>query len=608
MAGLAQFSFHKCWLMLSLLVAFFPLRSVAQSSMAGHAMGTLDETPPDKYPVPQKLGGIGNVHIKITATPEAQMWFDQGLNLFHDFWDYESVRAFEQSVRVDPQCAMCYWGLYHALTFRRSSKHFAAEALAKAASLKGQASKPERLYIEAAFAAEQAEKDDDKKKNKNGESKEVQILRKLVKTAPHDTQARIFLSEALIEGYDEDGAPKKGTKEALAILQSVIKDEPENSAANHYWIHAVEASPHPEQAVHSAEILGRLAPASGHMVHMPGHIFYRTGDYARAQQAFSASTDADEHYMQSQHVQVDDDWNYVHNLMYSIANLMEAGKLTEATQLSGKLKDARGQLEATLYPYSPRDGMSRLDPRLPVALRTADWAQVRELLKSSSPPETLPNLVSLSRQLTDFATGMQALEAHDLDKAEDASRRLDAELWRTSERVKAEDAAKEKEKDQDKHKDAATKITVMPDALAKPLMNNVSIMSLELRASLLAAQDQLDDAKKLFAQASEEEKDLGYREPPNYIRPVGETEAAALLSASAWIDAKAAYQKALLERPKSGFSLYGLALTSERSGDTKSAATGYANFLAVWEGADLSLPLVVHAREFVAAHREPAAK
>jgi len=601
-----QFSFHKCWFLL--LAALLPLPSAAQTSMAGHAMGTLDETPPDKYPVPQKLSGIGNVHIKITAKPEAQMWFDQGLNLFHDFWDYESVRAFEQSVRVDPQCAMCYWGLYHALTFGRNSKHFAEEALAKAVSLKGRASKPERLYIEAAAASEQAEKDGDKKKDKNGETKEIQILRKLVKTGPHDTQARIFLAEALTEGYDEEGTPKKGTKEALAILQSVMKDEPENSAANHYWIHAVEASPHPEQALHSAETLGRLAPTSGHMVHMPGHIFYRTGDYARAQQSFSASTDADEHYMQSQHVQVDDDWNYVHNLMYAIANLMEAGKLTAATQLSGKIKDAHGQLEASLYPWSPRDGMSRLDPRLPVALRTADWAQVLELLKASNPPETLPNLVFLSRQLTDFAAGMQAVEAHDLDKAEEASRRLDAELWRISERVKAEEAAKEKAKEKDKDKVAAAKITVMPDAFAKPLMNNVAIMSLELRASILAAGNHLDDAKKLFAQAAQEEKDLGYHEPPGYIRPVGETQAAALLAASDWTDAKAAYQKVLIDRPKSGFSLFGLALVSEKSGDARSAAAEYTTFLAAWEGADLSLPLVVHAREFVATHRELAVK
>src|SRR5262249_37546561 len=202
--------------------------------------------------------------------------------------------------------------------FRRSSsKHYADDALAKSVSLKGHASKAERLYIEASAAAEADEKKKGKKKDDEGESKEVQLLRKLVKTAPHDTQAAIFLAEARMEGYDDDGTPKEGTKEALAIFQGVLKDEPENSAANHYWIHAVEASPKPEQALHSAEILGRLAPTSGHMVHMPGHIFYRTGDYASAEKSFSASTQADETYMAVQHVSVDDDWNYVHNLMYA---------------------------------------------------------------------------------------------------------------------------------------------------------------------------------------------------------------------------------------------------------------------------------------------------
>ena len=574
----------------------------AQSGISCHSMAaTLDEMPPDKYPVPQKLAGIGNVHIRITATPEAQMWFDQGLNLYHDFWDYEAVRAFEQSVRVDPQCAMCYWGLYQAETFRRgTSKHFADQALAKAVSLKGHASKAERLYIEASAAHEAAEKN--KKDDDNDpESKEVQLWRKLVKHSPKDTQARIFLAETLMDGYNDAGEPRAGQKEGLALLQSVMKDEPENSAANHYWIHAVEASPKPEQALHSAEMLGRLAPTSGHMVHMPGHIFYRVGDYAGAQKAFAASTEADERYMQAQQVQVDDDWNYVHNLMYAIANAMEEGRLAEATSLSLKLRGARGQLEATLYPWSPRDGMARLDARLPVALRTADWTQALELLKTSDPPAALPNLVFLARQLTDFAAGMQALEAHDVAKAEESSTRLDAELWRISQRLKDEDAAKEKEKKK-KDEDDAPKLKLMPDALPKPLVSNLSIMSLELRAGILAEKKQTEDAKKLYAQAAQEEKDLGYREPPSYIRPVGETEAAALLAAAAWTDAKAAYQKALVERPRSGFPLYGIAISSEQAGDVKAATAEYTEFVAAWKDADTGLPQLAHARAFLTEH------
>jgi tetratricopeptide (TPR) repeat protein len=577
--------------------------------MSSHSMDMREEVSPEKLPPPQKLTGIGNAHIHVTANPEAQEWFDQGLNLLHDFWNYESVRAFEQSVRIDPSCAMCYWGIYQAEKFSHSnSKFYSNQALEKAISLKNHASKAERLYIEASAAAEAAEKSG-KEDTSAGDSKEVQIYRKLVKKNPKDMQARIFLAEALSDGYDDNDQPRSGTKEALEILQNVLKEDPENSAANHYWIHAVEPSLHPEQALHSAEILGRLAPTSGHMVHMPGHIFYRVGDYARAKEAFAASMKADEAYMQSQHVQVDDDWNYVHNLMYAIANLMEAGELDEATALSGKARSARGELENTLYIWSPRDAMSRLDPRLPVALRGADWASVLYLLKSADPPDNLPNLQFLARQLTQFALGMQALEAHDLPSAETASAQFDAELWRISNRLKDEKDAKSGEKEKDKKQPDATppKLQVMPDALPNPLVSNLSIMSLELRAGLLMAKKQSDKAKKLYAQAAQEEKALGYREPPAYIRPVGETEAAAFMAASDWKDAKAAFEAALVERPHSGFPLYGIALASEQAGDTTAATAEYADFLSAWKSADTDLPQLAHARAFVASHGTVAA-
>jgi tetratricopeptide (TPR) repeat protein len=581
-------------------------RITAQTGMSCHAMDTREEVPPEKLPPPQRLTGIGNAHMHITATSEAQMWFDQGLNLLHDFWDYESVRAFAQGVRVDPNCAMCYWGIYHAELFTHSNaKYYAKQALAKAVGLKGHVSKAERLYIEASEASEAADKSE--KENKN-ESKEVQLYRKIVKHNPRDTQAGIFLANALSDGYDDSGQPKAGQKEELAILQSVLKKDPDNSAANHYWIHAVEAGPHPEQALHNAEILGRLAPTSGHMVHMPGHIFYRTGDYARAKDSFAASMQADEQYMQSQHVQVDDDWNYVHNLMYAIANLMEAGQLNEATALSGKARAARGELENTLYPWSPRDAISRLDPRLPVALRAADWTTALDLLKSSDPPATLPNLQFLARQLTQFVLGMHALDVHDLSAAEAASTQFDAELWRTSNHLKDQEDAKSKEKEKEKDNgkksvDATPpKLQLMPDARPKPLVSNLSIMSLELRAGLLMAKKQNDEAKKLYAQAAQEEKSLGYHEPPAYVRPVAETEAAAYMAAADWTAAKAAYKEALGERPHSGFPLYGIAMVSEQSGDTKAAAAEYTDFLSAWTSADPSLPQIAHARDYLAAH------
>jgi tetratricopeptide (TPR) repeat protein len=542
----------------------------AQMNMTSHVMEMQDEIPPDKLPPPIRISGIGNAHIAITASPEAQIWFDQGLNLLHDFWDYESARAFQQGVRVDPQCAMCYWGLYKAESFYHSTAQgYAAQALAKAVALKDHAGSRERLYIEAADA--------------HG-SREQELLRKLVADYPDDLQARILLANA-------------GGKDSLATLEAVLKDDPENSAANHHYIHALEASDHPEKALHSADILGRLAPASGHMVHMPGHIYYRIGDYARAAQAFAASVAVDERYMREQHVDPENDWNYVHNLMYSVANLLEQGKLEEATRLSGRIAGARGKLDTTLYTNSARDSISRLDPRLPVALRTADFDQILKLATAAAVGANLPNLEFLRVRLIDFATGMKAVAAGDLSAAERLSTLLDAELWRMSQHEK--DSAP-----MARMTPHEPKLVVMPDAQLDPLLRTLSILSLELRGSLAAAQGQTENAKTLFAAAAKEQKALGYREPPNYIRPVGECEGAAMLAARKAAEAKAAFERALLDRPHSGFALYGIALATEQSGDREAAAKSYTDFLAAWKDADSALPQLAHARAYVAAHRQ----
>jgi tetratricopeptide (TPR) repeat protein len=552
---------------------------------------------PESLPVPVKMSGIGNSHLTITAAPEAQAWFNQGLTLLHDFWDYESERAFEQGVRVDPKCAMCYWGLYQALMFRNGETNaYTAQALANAVRLKPHVSKHEQLYIDAAAASDAAvnmaksEEDPDN-------TKEIAIWRQIVKQYPSDLQAKLFLAGTLRDGYDDDGNPKKGQKEQIALIQEVLKAAPDDSAANHYWIHAVEASPHPEQAIQSAALLASLAPGSGHMVHMPGHIYYRVGDYAQAEHWFAASTSVEERYQREQQVSVDNDWNYVHNLMYSIANLMEEGKMQQATALSAKLSHARGEFGPTLYTQSPRDGMSRLDPLLPVALRTGDWNAVLRMVKDGKPDAKLENLAFLAGQMKEFAAGMQAAEAGDVAAAQAASQTLDADLWRISQRVHDEPAPKKPALT------APAMAVVMPDAKAGPLLSNLSVMSLELRATILVAEKHLPEAKTLFDQAAHEEKKLGYAEPPRYVRPVGETEGAALLRAGDPAGAHTAYAAALKDRPNSGFSLYGMAEASEAAGNTAVARQEYTRFLAAWKDSDADRSELTHARAYVAAQK-----
>lgn len=572
----------------------------AQQAMPGmqHDMADMQPIPPpEKLPVPIKMQGIGNSHITIKATPEAQAWFDQGLTLQHDFWDYEAQKAFQQAIRVDPKCAMCWWGLALAEGLRHSeARLYGQKALAEAVRLKGHASATDKLYIEAA-QAEAAAKDGDSKQS-------IEILRKLVKKNPRDTQARIFLAEEVGDGYDDAGQPKPGQKECISILESVLRDAPNDSAANHYWIHAIEPGNHPDQALKSAALLASLAPASGHMVHMPGHIFYRVGNYPEAEKWFTASMLADERYMHEQHVSPDDDWNYVHNMMYAIANLMEQGRLADASSLSDHLADARGKLSSTLYIWSARDQMARVSRRLPVALRVGDWDAVLTMLgQVSMEGGKYANLHSLADELTNYATGMKALDNDDVVAAQVASDRMDAGLWRAQQRQKEDAAAKAKaEKDKkDGQKDETPMMPVMPDAMSEPLMKSMSIESLELRAGILAAKGKLDDARKQYDEAALEEKQLGYHEPPMYIRPVGETEAAALVKAKDYAGAKSAYEAALKERPASGFDLYGLAHVKELSGDTAGARSSYESFLKAWPAADAGLPEVTHARKVLGA-------
>jgi len=567
-------------------------------SMGGgmtHSMADMQPVPPPtQLPAPIKMTGIGNSHIAIKATPDAQAWFDQGLSLLHDFWDFESEKAFEQAVRVDPNCAMCFWGLAQALDMHGDARLYAKQAMAEAVRLRSHASGTDKLYIDAEQASLDAKGDD--------HSAEVAILRKLVKKAPHDIEARIFLAAAVGNGYDDKGEPKDGQKERIAILEGVLREAPNDSAANHYWIHAMEPSNHPERAIPSSALLASLAPTSGHMVHMPGHIYYRTGDYAQAEHWFAASMTADESYMRDQHVSVDDDWNYVHNMMYAIANLMEQGKLSEANALSDRLAGARGTLSATLYIWSARDQMARIARRLPVALRVADWDTVLSLLEQASLADTdkTANLRFLASSLGDFARGMRALDNNDVRSASIASDHMDAGLWRAQRENDAKEAAKtaaSEAKDKAKQDTTPPTLPISPDAMAGPLLKALSVASMELHAGVLAGQGNLPEARKEFTAADAAEKKLGYHEPPFYIRPVSENEAVALIRAKDYAGAKAAYEDALKERPNSGFALYGLAHVRELSGDAAGARSAYEAFLKAWSAADASLPEVLHAHQ-----------
>ena len=547
---------------MTVLLLFGSFVGAAQTHQ--HAQPESKEVDLSKLPPPERIDGIGQAHIPITTkSPQAQQWFDQGLALLHCFWHYESERAFEEAVRLDPDCAMCHWGLAQAAD-NEGDRDAAKIELARAKDLAPKATDREQRYIRA--TVEQQEK-------KGEEAKQAFIheMEALEAHYPDDLQARLLLAGNLISGYDAKGDPFPDMLYAQSMLRDLLRDYPDNAAANHYWIHAVEASDHPEWALESAEKLGKLAPASGHVVHMPGHIFYRLGDYERARGIFLEAARVDRDYMAKQHVSVSNDWNYSHNLSYWIADCAEAGRYKEgiehSTELQGISDDPDQSSNPGFYILQIGSSAARL------AIRYGAWDEaIRQPMNFGVPDAKLSLAARGYRDgLLAYARGMKAAEAGELPQAGRESDALDALLWRLSRETIEEDRAK---------------------GIRDRVVKILETASLDLRGNLAAYGKDFGESTRLLNLAAEREQDIGYSEPPTYARPEQESLGHALIRAGKYSDARAAFQKELHERPKSGFALYGMALAWDREGNKDEASKAYREFLEAWKNADRDLPQI----------------
>jgi tetratricopeptide (TPR) repeat protein len=538
----------------------------------GHQHNPPDQPKVDlaKLPAPQHMEGLGGGHIQITTkSPDAQKWFDQGVAAMHCFWDYEALRAFEQSVRLDPDCAMCHWGIAEALQFRGGADDQVKSELGKAKELSGRASDRDQRIIRAYAQANE-------KKGDDSEREVSKALATLVDRYPDDVELRLLLAQAAGGGYDK-GDASPGAIYSQAI-RDILREHPDNAAANHYWIHAVEASDHPESALDSANKLGALAPASGHMVHMPGHIFYRMGEYERARQIFLAAVKVDEDYMAVQHVSIRDDWNYAHNLSYLVADCAEEGRYAEALEHVRSLMGVANDPDHSDNPGWYVMQIASTEARL--AIRFADWDHVIQHPMKFGVPDDKLNVWARGYRdgLVVFAKGMKAADQDRLEEATVDSDQLDGLLWRLSQ-----------EKLEDREKSRRDRV-----------LKTLAGASLELRGDMAARRGNLEPAKQLLEQAQDAENDLGYSEPPMYARPALEVLGAAYIRAAKFDDARDAFGKALVKRPHSGFALYGIALSWDKQGEKQRAAKAYQEFLQAWTNADANLPQAKAANTYLA--------
>jgi tetratricopeptide (TPR) repeat protein len=409
---------------------------------------------------------------------------------------------------------MAYWGEFEAL--KMSGRHGGVQdmqdaALEKAQALADHASDHEQLYIRA---ASHQSKDHDP----DASAKYRRVMETLIDRYPDDVDAQAFLALQQMSGYKENGHPSDGEAYSQTILRNLLAAHPQNAAANHYWIHAMEDSSRPEEALHSAEILATLAPSSGHMVHMPGHIFWRVGDYERARQYFIASVHVEEAYMAAQQIKPEEDWNYAHNLAYLVAACAEAGRYQEGLQWAAKLRGMPAPTGMTSSQFAIWAGGSVARVRI----RFSDWKAVdgEAVELGTTPDKVSPAARDFADGLKVYAQGMAAVEQGDAKSAAAHSDTLDAMLWRL-------EASKPKDKDKDDEENDKEKggdEDKKPEEQdPTPVLNLLGTWSLDLRANILSLQGEDEEALKLFQKAVDKEKDLGYSEPPHFYRPEHES-------------------------------------------------------------------------------------
>ena len=530
-------------------------------------------TPVKDLPPPVMLAGVGNSHLAITtASPQAQVWFDQGLSLLHCFWDFEALRAFREAARLDPGCAMCQWGIYRAMEFGGSAADRLKPVVARMQELAPGVSDHERRYLQTVLESF----------GKKGEEVSQAYQRQMeaiVYRYPDDLDAKLLLALSLENGFDDQGDPRPGELYAIRILRDILRDHPEDPAANHYWIHAVESSQHPEWALPSAEKLARLAPGSGHMVHMPGHIFYRIGDYERARMSFLDSIRVDEAYLRAQKLEPEDDRNYAHNLSYLIANSAEEGRAREAFAYAARLEPLAQAAADAGHPGSVVFYIVQIGAtRARLAIRFGQWQDaIDHPADFGIPEDRLPAAAKALRDgMVVYAKAMQSLERDDAEAGARESDRLDALLWRFPH-----------DRDQ-------------ADRTAQRVGEILGVASKELAGNVASARGNYARARDLLWEAVELEKKMGYSEPPLYSRPSWESLGYAAIRAGDGETARHAFRQVLGLRPKSGFGYYGIALSFEKEGNRGAAAQAYRDFLASWQHADEDLPMVRAARAAMA--------
>jgi tetratricopeptide (TPR) repeat protein len=509
--------------------------------------------------------GLGDLHHPVsTKNPQAQQFFDQGLRFIYAFNHDEAARSFQHAAELDPNLAMAFWGVAEAVGPNYNDpadpdryKH-AHDAVQKAVDLSADASTSDRAYIQALAMRFPADPNSDLKKATEDYR---DAMRQLVGEFPDDLDAATLFAEAGMNLHPwglwhVDGTPEAGTDEIVATLESVMKRDPNHLGAIHYYIHAVEAAPNPERALAGANKLAALAPAAGHIVHMPAHVYIRTGDYEAAVKTNEKAAEVDRAYIKATGVQG------IYPMMYYSHNLHFVAMCAAMNGNYGESRKNADLLTANVGPHvkevPPLEGFMTIP--MAVEIRFHHW---NEILKMPEPDAAMKT----ASVFWHFGRGMALASTGKVTDAE-------AEYKIVS------DA------------EAATP----PDVIFQMPINNKAkdIMKIAkdvLGAKIAVAKKDNSGAIAMLRDAVAIQDTLKYGEPPDWFFPVRESLGATLLMSGDADGAQKVFREDLernLRNPRSLWGLHQALLQQKRGYD---AGFVQKQFEASWKGGAQALKL-----------------
>jgi len=511
---------------------------------------------------------MGDFHREITTdSSDAQAYFDQGMVLAFGFNHAEAIRSFKAAQALDPQCAMCFWGEALATgpninvtskgkaVMSDADRVSARAAIDMAIALKSSASADESALIDALAARYDG---DPATPREPLDIAYAEAMGVYVAEHPEDDDAAAIYAEAWMntmpwDYWSTSGEPKPDTVKVINTLEGILERSPYHPLALHLYIHAVEASSDPGRAEDEADRLANLVPGSGHLVHMPAHIYWRVGRYDDAAKANINAAKVDEAYIAACNAQgFYPALYYPHNIHFLWAAASMSGQSEMAIEAANKVAE---NVHLEQIEQFPTVEFFKTIPILSLT-RFGKWDVV---MAEPQPPETL----DFSNAIWHYARGVALARTDRLDEA-------------VVERDKL----------------AAMKDTVQInflDASDYPASTLLTIADDLLQGEIAMARGIPNTAVTYFKDAVKAQDELPYTEPPFWYYPTRQSLGEALMAADRFADAEAVYRKDLEDYPRNGWSMAGLVKALVGQDKTEAAAKMQAKLDIVWAKADVDI-------------------